>query len=445
MQFTDIAFIIVILPVALVCYYLVSAKNRQLVLIAYSLFFYSGIEPKNIIVLVVSMAVNVLLTKLIIYCNRYRRLILCGTIVFNVSMLAVFKYSASLVVPVGLSFYTFKAISLIIDAYKGEIKEVDAVSAVRYLCFFPQVISGPISRYGYAIESEQSFELFYEGIIRFMAGISKKVLIANFLYNITSEVFEGEVFTTSLCWLGSICFSLQLFFDFSGYSDMAIGLSNMFGYRCEENFEYPYCTKNVSDFWKRWHITLGSFFRDYVYIPLGGSRKGMSRTVLNLFVVWALTGIWHGNGLTYIVWGLLYFCAISFEKITGISGKLREGIGAIIYRILVLMFINVQWVIFNSKTIGRAETFIKNMFVLSKEKYTDLRALFLLKHYFAVIFVAIILCMPIFDIISSKVADDKKLTGSIRVIKYATILIGFVISLSFIINGHNSPFVYANF
>ena len=258
-------------------------------------------------------------------------------------------------------------------------------------------------------------------------------------------MFSTDVLSTSLCWLGAICFSLQLYYDFSGYSDMAIGLSNMLGIKCEENFDHPYISKSISEFCRRWHITLGSFFKDYVYIPLGGSRKGIIRTVINLFIVWILTGIWHGNKITFVIWGILYFALISFEKVSGLPNKIDNKLIKGAYRIIVLLLVNFLWVIFNSNSLGEALQFLKTMIIYSPEYYSDLRAAFLFKDYIIVIIAAVIFSIPISDIITNKFIDNKLICRVYGILEGIVIIGSFVLALSFIINGFNNPFLYSIF
>lgn len=290
--------------------------------------------------------------------------------------------------------------------------------------------------------------LFSDGVFRFLIGFNKKVLLANILANITTEVFSNSFdnFSSAYAWLGSICYSLQLFYDFAGYSDMAIGISEMFGYRCMENFKYPYTTESVSKFWRRWHISLSQWFRDYIYIPLGGARSPKRiRVYFNLFVVWLLTGIWHGSAWNFVFWGVGYFVLIAFEKATGLPDKLRTKVGKSIYRILTLIFINCQWVIFRASDLMTGLRFLKRMFIPTINGLADLRTMFLIKDYFAFILAAIILCVPIVPWIDEKLEKKKwaKYTYEI-VIGILTVLL-FVWGMSFVVSGQNNPFAYANF
>ena len=251
--------------------------------------------------------------------------------------------------------------------------------------------------------------------------------------------------STLYLWLGAICYSMQLFYDFDGYSDMAIGLSEMFGYRCTENFDYPYMTESVAKFWRRWHISLSSWFRDYVYIPLGGSRCKKWRTYFNLFAVWALTGIWHGAAWNFIFWGIGYFIVIAFERATGLPDRLKTRFGKFIYRVLALLFINFQWVIFRAASLQSGLSYIKRMVVYTPNTLADKRALFLMKDNWVFILVGILLCFPIVQYLEKKLESRKRLLAIFHIVVGVIVVFGAVWSVSFIISGQNNPFAYANF
>lgn len=457
MQFTELTFLLVFLPIMLIVYYLAKEKVKPIVAIAFSIAFYTLGAPEYIGMLCISVVVNICISYLIVWLGKLykenasrniiiaERIIVLISVVMNIIVLASFKYSKTMVFPLGLSFYTFKVISLLADSYFGKIETLNICLAIEYLFFFPQITSGPISRYTLFSKAEYKPDLFYKGTSRFMMGVSKKILLADTLYIVTSEVFAAETLSTALCWLGSICFSLQLYYDFSGYSDMAIGLSNMMGIECEENFNYPYTTKTISEFWRRWHMTLGAFFKDYVYIPLGGSKKGIVRTIINLLIVWVLTGIWHGNGKTFIIWGVMYFVAISLEKVLKINERIKSISLRILYRVFTLFYINALWVVFNSDTLSKAGKFIKTMIIYTPEYYCDARTVFLLKDYSMPIAFAIILSMPLAKWIKGISTENELVCSLVDIFEGAIVIIAFFISLAFILNGYNNPFLYANF
>lgn len=292
--------------------------------------------------------------------------------------------------------------------------------------------------------------LFSNGVYRFLIGFNKKILLANILSKITDEVFAApfESYSISYAWLGSVCYSLQLFFDFAGYSDMAVGISEMFGYRCMENFNYPYMTESVSEFWRRWHISLSQWFRDYIYIPLGGSRNNARkyRVYFNLFVVWILTGIWHGAAWSFILWGLGYWVFISLERFFRLPDRLQKRkIAKTVYRILVLVFINCQWVLFRSVNIITGLRFMKRLFICESNPLAVQRAQFLFKDYFVFIISAVILCFPIVPWIEKKLESKKRFHMLYEAVLMVVVGMLFICAISYLVSGQNNPFAYANF
>lgn len=476
MASTDLIFLFFFLPIFLLLYYITGQKYKNYILLGISLFFYACGSIDHFLLLLVSIVCNLVFGWLI---NRYqdsnvkKKAILVVGIFYNVAILFVYKYCnfiidninkgfdkeiahSNLLLPLGLSFFVFKAISYLIDVYRDVISEKqNPINIALYLSFFAQVQSGPLCRY-YDVEDslkqiKNNDELINDlssGIYRFVIGFNKKVLLANILAVITNEIFNTQAadMSVSLAWLGSICYSLELFFDFAGYSDMAIGMSRMFGIYCPENFNYPYMTASVSEFWRRWHITLGAWFRDYVYIPLGGSRTGTKkRLILNLFVVWFLTGIWHGAGWNFIFWGIGYFVAITFEKITGIPKQIKSKTVKIIYRICSLLFINFQWVMFRSNGLEAGFQYIKNMFINSNNALADRRALILFNDNIVFIIAAIILAFPIVPFIEKKIKDKKMISMIWDIAYHVLLIVLFTIAIAFVVTGQNNPFAYANF
>lgn len=471
MAITSMLFLFVFLPVSLAIYYIANDRAKEYVLLGVSLTFYALGSIRYIILFMVAITITVVLGRIMDYCkNRTARILLLVVgICINAGILIYYKYTdfaldiigkiasteiqvKGLLLPLGISFFTFKAISYLADIYKNKTElHANPFHDALYLSFFAQIQSGPLSRYNeMKLSDDKAFDknLFTDGVYRYLIGFSKKVLIANVLSNITTEVFAApfENFSTAYAWLGAICYSLQLFFDFAGYSDMAIGISEMFGYKCMENFNYPYMTESVSKFWRRWHISLSEWFRDYIYFPLGGSRANSNwRVCFNLLVVWILTGIWHGASWNFVFWGLGYFVAIAFERVTNLPGRLKNKPVKIIYRILSLLFINFQWVMFNSKNMISGLRFIKKMFICSSNELADFRTLFLLKDYGFFISAAILLCFPIVPKLDEKLADNQKVFTIYEVVKALIIMSAFVWAVSFVVAGQNNPFAYANF
>ncbi len=475
MSITDTVFIFVFLPISLVIYYMSKESLREHILLIFSLIFYACGSFRHFVLLLFLLLINVCIGWLIsISCGRKKDIFLISGIIYNLSVLGYYKYTDSilnklqqlsildhtqeeLLLPMGLSFFAFKAISYLIDIAHDKIEAKDPVHTALYLSFFAQVQSGPLSRYNdmqkyrsvHHIPGVRAvFHCYASGASRFMIGFQKKILIANTLSRVTEETFAvmPAHMSAAYAWLGALCYSLQLFFDFSGYSDMAIGITQMFGYRCPENFDYPYMEGSFSRFWRKWHITLGAWFRDYVYIPLGGSRvKKPGHLYRNLFIVWMLTGLWHGASLNFICWGIAYFILVAFEKVSGWPAKIRFPAGKILYRIFVLLSINFLWVIFRAEGIRMGLWYIGCMLGSTADAVADQRALFLLKDNLGFILAAIFLCFPIIPWISAK-AEKKPALRIIWDFAYAGInMFLFLWAVSMIITKQNDPFLYANF
>lgn len=477
MAITSIVFLFSFLPIFLGIYYLVDDGKKEYLLLVLSLFFYACWSLHTFVLFVVSIIINVFLGRTIIRTKRYKALaafILLSGIVFDIGLLGYYKYTNFIlinygrllgqeaitkdyIIPLGISFFTFKEISYLTDVYTGKAVVTDnPVRDALYISFFAQIQSGPISRYNQmqpAMPEDGNlqrfrFNLFSDGVFQFVLGFNKKILLADVLYNITNETFSAEAsrMSASYAWLGAVCFSLQLYYDFSGYSDMAIGITKMFGYTCDPNFNYPYITKSVSEFWRRWHISLGNWFKDYIYIPLGGSHvKTRGRLALNLLAVWALTGIWHGAGWSFVFWGLGYFVMITFEKFTGYPQKFKSKFSKTLYRIFVLLFINFEWVIFNASSLRAGLRYIKSMLLSPYNPVADFQTLILLKHNLVFIVFAVIFCFPVIPYIERKLNNSRywKCIWEAFFVGINGIL--FIWSISFVLAGYNNPFIYANF
>lgn len=464
MVFSSTTFLFLFLPLVLIAYYnpfIKSLPFKNAVLIISSIFFYAWGEPIYVLLMLGSIFVNWLLSLAV---DRYRgekksKAALIVSVIFNIGILFVFKYltfaleninlifntdlnTLNISLPIGISFFTFQAMSYVIDVYRddGEVQK-NPFNVALYISFFPQLIAGPIVRYQTIAdqikERHENFEDFTYGAYRFMIGFFKKVLIANNVAVIADGIFDKAVGSVSSAWLGAIAYTLQIFFDFSGYSEMAIGLGRMFGFKFLENFDYPYISKSVSEFWRRWHISLGTWFRDYVYFPLGGSRVKKSRLVFNLFVVWTLTGIWHGANWTFLVWGLLYFVVLTLEKLTGFPKKLH-GFGHIYTMLLVV----IGWVIFRAKDLAAAWSYIKAMFGFGSLPLYDSDTLFYLSNYKFFLIIGIVCCFPIARAFKKKVNTDKPIW---TVISGIAVILIFAVSLTFTIKGTYNPFIYFNF
>ena len=465
MVFSSTVFLFLFLPVVLILYYNPIIKSRRfknLILILSSLFFYAWGEPSYIIIMLGSITANWLFA---IGVDKFRernnisKLFVTASVAFNICVLFVFKYLGftvrnidsffnaeitvpNIALPIGISFFTFQAMSYVIDVYRkdGEVQK-NPLNVALYISFFPQLIAGPIVRYSTITEQISSrcenLDCFSNGVYRFMVGFCKKVIIANNVALVADAAFGSDKLSTSMAWLGALAYTLQIFFDFSGYSDMAIGLGKMFGFDFLENFNYPYISASVSEFWRRWHISLGSWFRDYVYIPLGGSRVKKPRLIFNLFVVWFLTGLWHGAEWTFIVWGLMYFVLLTLEKTTGFNKKL----GPFKY-IYTIFFVVIGWVIFRSENITQAYEYIKAMFGIGVSGFSDGSAKMYFSYYKAYIIAGILNSFPIMTFVKSKIKINENLY---TVLSWLVLLVLFAVALTFTVKGSYNPFIYFNF
>ena len=370
MVFSDSVFICVFLPIVLAGYYICPKRLRNSFLLLVSLVFYAWGEPKYVFLMMFSIAINYAFGLLLDRNRKNVRLskaLLALSVVIDIGLLCVFKYTdfvitnlnrafnadiglVNLALPIGISFYTFQAMSYTIDVYRDDVKvQRNILDFGMYITMFPQLIAGPIVRYSdveaQLKERSVSAEDFASGICRFVVGLGKKVLLANQIGVLWDQIYAlGGETSVLMAWLGAIAYTFQIYFDFSGYSDMAIGLGRIFGFKFPENFRYPYESKSITEFWRRWHITLSTWFKEYLYIPLGGNRKGMARQILNLFIVWALTGFWHGAGWNFVMWGLYYFLFLVLEKLFML--KVLDKLPAFVRHIYALFIIVIGWVIF---------------------------------------------------------------------------------------------------
>ena len=456
MVFSSLTFIFIFLPLFLIFYYISPFKFKNIILLLFSLLFYSWGEPIYIIILLLSSLVDYVNGFLI---NRYnnnpkiKRIFLINSIIVNLSLLGIFKYSNFLIsnlnllglnisigniaLPLGISFFTFQTMSYSIDVYLGNIKyEKNFINFMTYVCMFPQLVAGPIVRYSDISkelnERKTSFEAYTDGTFRFLTGLFKKVLIANNM-GIIFSIITKDINSVSLgsAWLGAIAFALQIYFDFSGYSDMAIGIGKMLGFSYPENFNYPYIATSITDFWRRWHITLSTWFRDYVYIPLGGNRCSKKRQILNMFIVWFLTGLWHGANWNFIIWGLYFFVLLVIDKYT--ISKLK--IPLIIKRIMVIILILISWVIFAFDDLNMLKCFLSKMFL--NNTVIDNTLLFCLNNYFFLIITGILLSTPIL-----RKLNLNRLAKHIIIPIYILL---FIITVASLVSDTYNPFLYFRF
>lgn len=473
MVFSSLFFTFFFLPIVIVLYYLAKEKYRNYILLVASLYFYSYGEPTFVFVMIVSIIANYLLalgiSKLQSEENKYVAVVLIVDVIINVGILFIFKYLdfaigilnklfntnfhiVGIALPIGISFFTFQAMSYVIDVYRRNVDvQKNPLYLALYISFFPQLIAGPIVRYstiaGQITNRICSTDKFAEGIRRFFGGFGKKVIIANNLSVVAGEAFGMDFMQANpiLLWIGSICYSLQIYYDFSGYSDMAIGLGKIFGFDFDENFNYPYISKSITEFWRRWHISLGQWFRDYVYIPLGGSRVSAHKHIFNMLVVWLLTGIWHGANYTFIVWGLEYFILIVIEKYIVKLERRQNVIIRILWQIFTLFCVNFGWVIFNASGIHEGINYCLAMLCRYQNQISiDAQVIRCLREYGIFIILGIVFSTPLMKRVKEKINETKLLKCADIVIPIGYGVV-FLWSVSYIILGAHNPFIYFNF
>ncbi len=472
MVFSSLTFLFFFLPITLVVNLLLPKCVRNYWLLAVSLVFYAWGGHKFVLVMLFSILANYVFARLIDASGNtaFRRLCLLLSVAINLGILFYNKYMnfftenlhrifgdsvvvTSIVLPIGISFFTFQAMSYVIDVYRRDTPvQRNPFYLGLYIAFFPQLIAGPIVRYRTIAEQIEertiTAEKFTSGVSRFCSGFAMKVLLANQLSVLVDEAFSladtpGEL-SVAFAWLGALCYSLQILFDFSGYSSMAIGLGRMFGFTFAENFDYPYTSKTITEFWRRWHISMGAWFRDYVYFPLGGSRvDSRAKLVRNLFVVWCLTGIWHGAEWTFIAWGLGYFVLLSLEKLLGLATGRLSTLPGVLYRCFTLLCVMLGWVAFRADNLRQAWRYLKAMLGLAGNAVVDLCAVRCLYDYKLLLLIALICCTPVVVNLKNRL----RTRGGIVVdAAYDMALVCLVIAaVSCLVMGGNNPFIYFNF
>lgn len=457
----------VFLPIVLILYYAVPKRFKNLFILISGLIFYAWGEPIYVLIMIASTLIDYTAGLLIhkFDKNKTVRLIcLIVSLVMNLGLLGVFKYSGfimqnidavfgtalfdpdhALPLPIGISFFTFQSMSYTIDMYMRKIKvQKNPISFAAFVTLFPQIVAGPIVRYDdIAAELDNrtvNIDCIYEGILKFITGVGKKVLIANNIGMLWTSVKGMDEPSALTAWLGIIAFTLQIYFDFSGYSDMAIGLGKMMGFNFPQNFNYPYQSKSISEFWRRWHITLGAWFKSYVYFPLGGSRKGKGRTVFNLAVVWLLTGIWHGASWNFILWGVLYGVVIIIEKL--FLGKVLDKIPSFFSWLYTMILVILGWVLFDTADIPTALGYMGAMFG-STGVLWDNQSMYLLMNYGIIIVIAIFACTDTFKVILEKLRE--KAPALVNYITPFTKLAVLTLSTAYLADATYNPFLYFNF
>ena len=467
MLFSSVSFLYYFLPITLILYFVSKDKYKNIILLLASLFFYFYGEPKYTVLMLIS-AFSAYIHGILIEKFRekgYSKLFLVSGLVVSLGILIVFKYMdfiikninyisnsniklLRLVLPIGISFYTFQGLSYIVDVYKKDAKVCRSfVDFATYVCLFPQLIAGPIVRYT-TIEDElknrtHSFDKFAYGVNRFVVGLAKKVILANNLGMLVDIMTKSNEKSVLSYWTVAIFFSLQIYYDFSGYSDMAIGLGRMFGFDFLENFNYPFISKSIKEFWRRWHISLSSFFRDYVYIPLGGNRVSRGRWIFNLLIVWSLTGLWHGDSWNFILWGLYFAILLIIENL--FLQNILSKLPALIQHIYAKFFIIISFVIFNNENIKDLWSSLYNMFNFrGLDLYNDFSTYYL-KSYTVLLIVSMIGATPILKNIIQKV--NKNVTGQkvVSTINPILNIVLLVVVTAYLIDGSFNPFLYFRF
>lgn len=457
MVFSSIMFLTRFLPLVLIVYFLVPGcmKNtwRNLVLFMFSLAFYAWGEPVYIWLMIFSTVVDYVNGGLAGYFvardKRNTAKVFVGlSVVINLTLLAVFKYAGKFVLPIGISFYTFQSMSYTIDVYRGKAKaEKNPINFGAYISLFPQLIAGPIVRFSDIAtqlrERTINLESIRYGMLRFVCGLGKKVLLANQAGEIFQTIANYKVsqMTTVSAWIGILAFMFQIYFDFSGYSDMAIGLMAVFGFEIPENFKYPYEAKSITEFWRRWHISLGNWFKEYVYIPLGGSRKGNARTFLNIFIVWFLTGLWHGTTINFTLWGL-YFCFFLIMEKTWLL-KLLDKIPRVFSHIYALVVVYFGWLLFAWEDIHGHRVYMKAMLGMAGAGVVNKESLYLLVSNALLMVIMAIGCTSLPKYLAKKVTKKDGIGASLCMSVYVAVIL--LLSIAYLVNGTYNPFLYFRF
>lgn len=466
MLFSSIPFLYYFLPVVLILYFISPRVLKNLVLLISSLVFYAWGEPKYVFLMIATIAVNYTLGILI---EKFRgkflsKIFVALSVVSALCVLGYFKYSdffienfgritgidvnaLNIALPIGISFYTFQILSYTVDVYRGSVKaQKNPINLGAYIALFPQLIAGPIVRY-IDIEKQLSkrnhtFEKASDGIRRFIIGLSKKIILANTLGQLCEVFLTSPDKSVAFYWLYALSYMLQVYFDFSGYSDMAIGLGKIFGFEFMENFRYPFISRSITEFWRRWHISLGSWFRDYVYIPMGGSRVGSLRLFLNIFTVWFLTGFWHGAEWNFIIWGLYFAIFLTFEKyfLVGVLKKTK-----VINHAYVIFITAVSFVIFSAGGLSDAIGRVGGLFGAGGIPFISSSFLFNLKNYGFILLVSILSSTPLFSAIRMRLCQNERASLVIQYIEIPILLILLTVATAYLADGSFNPFLYFRF
>ena len=471
MVFSSIPFLFFFLPLCLLLYYAVPFSMKNGILLVFSLIFYAWGEPIYILLMLFATLVdytNGLLMERFGTTKITRTLFLCSSIVVNLSVLAFFKYADFLIItmnglfgtkfsplglglPVGISFFTFQTMSYIIDLYREEVEtEHNYFTYLTYVSMFPQLVAGPIVRFS-DINAELHKRTLLRseieaGLLRFMQGLFKKVLIANQVGALWEElrIIEASQISVTMAWIGAVCFTLQLYFDFSAYSDMAIGMGWMLGFHFNENFNYPLSSISVTDFWRRWHISLSTWFRDYVYIPLGGNRKGVLKQLRNMAVVWFLTGLWHGAAWNFVLWGIYYGVLLAFEKF--VWGKGLAKLPKLVQHLYALLIVVFGFVIFTFDDMAALRTYLTSMLGMAGNPLFGTEVFWYLGNYGVVLIASCILAFPVYPWLKAKIScmgtAVTTITSALSMLGYMAL---FLLATAYLVNDTYNPFLYFRF
>lgn len=467
MLFSSIPFLFYFLPCVFVLYFLVPMRWKNTVLLLASLFFYAWGEPKFVVFMLASIVQGYVLARLV---EKYRadrgraRLFLTLSVVFSLGLLGYCKYAdfflsgfnaltglhiplLRVALPIGISFYTFQILSYVVDVYRGDVKaQRNFIDLAAYVAMFPQLIAGPIVRYsGIASQLEHRTHSLADvaaGARRFVLGLGKKVLLANVFFELITAFKASSDRSVLFYWLYAVAFALHIYFDFSGYSDMAIGLGKVFGFHFLENFNYPYISASITEFWRRWHMSLGTWFRDYVYIPLGGNRVGRARQLLNILVVWMLTGFWHGAAWNFVVWGLMFAVLLIMEKLWLLKplSKCRP-----LAHLYVVFFVVISFVIFNAENMGQALSDIGGLFGAGGIPLVSAEAVYCLRSFALVLILAVLGATPLLRNGLVRLSQYPTAGKVLNALEPFTLFILLLVMTGYLVDGSFNPFLYFRF
>lgn len=465
MLFSSITFLYFFIPAMLILYFAVPFKLKNTVLLIFSLFFYAwgGVKYALFMMLAIILGYGFGLLIEKFRGNKLSKLFVTLAVATIISFMLYFKYTdffidnfnkvtglsiplLKIVLPIGISFYTFQIISYVVDVYRGEKAQKNPINLAAYVAMFPQLIAGPIVRYcDVARELEtrtHSLTGAGEGTRRFIIGLAKKVLIANSMYDLSELMYAADEKTVLLYWLYGISTSLYIYFDFSGYSDMAIGLGKVFGFHFHENFNYPFISRSATEFWRRWHMSLGSWFRDYLYIPLGGNRVPKWRWFINIFAVWLFTGFWHGAAWNFIIWGLFFGILLVIEKFWLLKYLNKSHV---LSRIYILLAVIMSFIVFQIPTLGEAFTYIGGLFGAGGISFASSEAMYYLRSYGVLLIAALVGSTPLIRTLATRVSEAKKLGKVSNVLEPIALVVMLVVVTAFLVDSSSNPFLYFRF